>query len=75
MLSQLKEIKRIKKKHEKSWLSIEGVVAVGIGNTTNGSPGIIISVRENAERYRYQIPESIDSIPIEIQITGKIKAF
>ena len=54
---------------------MKGVVAVGIGNTANGTPGIIISVQENVAIYHGQIPESIDNIPIEIQITGEIKAY
>lgn len=75
MLSYINEIKKIKKKHEKYWLSIDGVVAVGIGNTASGSPGIIISVKESSDKYRFQIPESIEDIPIDIQITGDMKAF
>ena len=75
MLRHINEIKKIKKRHEKSWLRMKGVVAVGIGNTANGIPGIIISVQENAGIYHGQIPESIDNIPIEIKITGEIKAY
>jgi hypothetical protein len=75
MLRKINKIKKIKIKHEKSWLSIEGVVAVGIGNTSKGTLGIIISVRGNSGKYRGHIPESIENIPIDIKITGDLKAF
>ena len=68
------KVKTIKKKYEKNWFAIAGVVAVGIGTTTAGTVGIIISVKENADEIRRQIPATIAGIEIEIQETGEIKA-
>ena len=74
MSDQIERIREIKRKYEKNWLAIEGVVAVGIGRTSDGSMGLIISVKENASKIRKQIPPKIDEVLIEIQETGEIKA-
>jgi hypothetical protein len=74
MPDRMDKIKQIKKKHEKSWLSIEDVVAVGIGITSDNKPGIIISVKKQPQIIRQQIPAQIDNIKIDIQETGEIKA-
>ncbi|MBA7548282.1 hypothetical protein ES705_40733 [subsurface metagenome] len=75
MPDQIEKIKDIKKKYEKTWLAIEGVVAVGIGKTSDGNLGIIVSVKENGRKYKQQIVHNIEGVLIEIQETGEIKAF
>ena len=74
MTDQLEKIRAIKKKYEKTWLSIKGIVAVGIGQTSEGGVGIIISVKENVRKYKNQIAQNIEGTPIEIRETGEIKA-
>ena len=74
MRDSLKRIKKIKQKHEKKWLQIEGVVAIGIGNLSDGAPGIIVSVKKNAREIRKQIPETVQGVGVEIQETGEMKA-
>ena len=74
MLDSIKKIKKIKQKHEKKWLKIDGVVAVGIGNLSDGGPGIIVSVKKNIGGIRKQIPETVQGIGVEIQETGEMKA-
>ncbi len=73
MPDKIDRIKKLKKKHEKKWLAIKDVVAVGIGKTSGGSIGIIISVKEEAGQVKSQIPSEIDKIPIEVQETGEMK--
>jgi hypothetical protein len=75
MTNQIEKIKSIKNKYEKSWLALEGVVAVGIGKTSDKKFAIIISVKEDIKKLKLQIADNIDGIPIEIQETGDIKAF
>lgn len=74
MSHSIKMIKKIKQKHEREWLQIEGVAAVGIGNLSNGNPGIIVSVKNNASEIRRQIPETIEGVSVEIRETGEIGA-
>jgi hypothetical protein len=74
MSVQIEKIREIKRKNEKAWLAMEGVVAVGIGKTSDGSLGLIISVKEDSNKFRPQIPPKIEEVPIEIQETGEIKA-
>ncbi len=73
-LEQMAKVKAIKKQYEKSWFAIAGVVAVGIGTTTAGTVGIIISVKENSDEIHRRIPATIEGVEIEIQKTGEIKA-
>ena len=67
-------IKAIKRKYEPIWLALPEVVAVGIGKTSDGATGIIISVRSLTGTVRSSIPSAIEGIPIEIQVSGEIKA-
>jgi hypothetical protein len=73
-LEDIERIKTIKQIYAKGWLAIEGVVAVGIGMTSSGGTGLIVSVKSDAARIREQIPNQIEDIPVEIQETGEIKA-
>ena len=75
MPNQLEKVKEIKKKYEKIWITIDGVTAVGIGNTSDGGSGLIISVIKKTEKIRKMIPDKINGISIEIQITGELRAF
>jgi hypothetical protein len=74
MAKSIDNIKQIKARHEKGWLEIEGVVAVGIGTTADGSLGLIVSVKENVDAIRKRLPRSIEGVIIEVQETGEIKA-
>ncbi len=75
MSEQIEKIKSIKKKYEKTWLQLDGVVAVGIGKTSDGNLGVIVSVKKNGRKYGEQIADNIEGVPIEIQETCEIKAF
>ena len=74
MSDDIDRIKRIKQMHERQWLAIDGVVAVGVGATSSGRVGLIVSVKEGAEKIRTQIPTMIDDIDVEIKETGEIRA-
>jgi hypothetical protein len=67
------KIREIKRKHEGKWQSVAGVTAVGIGKTSSGEYGIIISVKKIDRRVKKEIPNEIDGVPIQIQETGEIK--
>ncbi len=74
MNPKINKCKKIKNYYERKWFQIKGVVAVGIGNTIDDKICIIISVNKNAKRIRQLIPLEIEGIPIEIKVTGEIKA-
>jgi hypothetical protein len=71
----MEKIRKIKKIHENDWLSIDGVVAVGIGLVSGKNVGIVISVARNPEKIREKIPANLEEIPIAIKETGEIVAF
>lgn len=71
---EIERITTIKRTHEKRWLAIDGVVAIGIGTTSSGKTGLIVSVKGDALKIRGQIPNRIDDTEVEIQVTGSIKA-
>lgn len=74
-ISIMEKIRKIKSQHEKEWLGIDGVEAVGIGLTAGKIPGIIISVSTSPTNFHDQIPAEIEGIPIEIQETGTFRAY
>lgn len=67
-------MKAVKRAHERTWMALDGVEAVGIGITSSGDTGIIISVSANPAGIRRQIPERIDDVPVEIRVSGPIIA-
>ena len=74
MNNQLNRIRRVKAANEKKWLTLPEVVGVGIGVTSTGETGIIVSVKENPQKIREKIPAEISGVPIEIRETGEFKA-
>lgn len=68
------KVKEVKKRYEKKWLSIKGVVAIGIGNISANKIGLIISVVDDEKKYQSKFPEEIDGVSIKIQKTGELKA-
>lgn len=63
----------VKRKNEKQWMKLEGVVAVGVGMVEEQA-GIIISVEDDPKLIRKQIPSSINGVKVVIQQTGEIRA-
>lgn len=73
-MADIEQIKAVKRAHERTWMALEGVEAVGIGILSGGQTGIIVSVSANPAGMRRQIPERIDDVPIEIRVSGPIVA-
>lgn len=73
MSQEIEKVRQIKQKHEKDWLKIPNISAIGIGNTSSGI-GIIISLKTDSVETRGKIPLEVDGVPIEIKITGEIRA-
>jgi hypothetical protein len=73
MKDPMKIALKVKRKNEKKWLRLKGVVAVGIGRIED-KPGIIVSVENDAWLSQNKIPSIIDNVPIKVQTTGRIEA-
>jgi hypothetical protein len=74
MDAQIEKTKRVKQQHESEWMDVQGVQAVGIGRTSRGNIGIIVSVSEINDAISNNIPDTIESIEVEIQKTGEFRA-
>ncbi|MBD3223733.1 MAG: hypothetical protein GF313_03340 [Caldithrix sp.] len=67
-------LQSIKHANENKWLSVNGVVSVGIGKTRTNKEGIIIGVEKVTQEVTANIPFEVEGIPVEIVKTGTIKA-
>ncbi len=74
MAESLDRVRAVKQAHEQRWLVLDGVVAVGIGQRADGTPQIVVSVEADSARLRRQIPQQAEGVPIEIQVTGPLRA-
>lgn len=73
MSDLLNKALEIKQQYEKQWLSIDGVVAVGVGMEKE-RPAIIISTDRKPETLTDKLPGSIEGIDVVLRQTGAIKA-
>ena len=69
MSADTEKAKTVKLRYEKEWLRIDGVTAVGLG-LIDRTVGIVISVENNVDQVRAQIPDLIDGIPTLVRQTG-----
>ena len=74
MTDAMKIALKVKRKNEKKWLRLKGVVAIGIGKVGDNI-GIIISVENDCDISDIKIPALVDHVPVKIQSVGRIEAF
>lgn len=72
MTPSMDRILQVKRRHEKAWLSIDGVVAVGIGTTSDNLAGIVVSVVDDSEPLWPRIPPAVEGVPVEVRATGPL---
>ncbi|GEM_PF-3968042 len=70
----MQHIHTVKKKYEQIWLALPYVQAVGIGILSDGSKGIIISVTNENQIEKSQLPKEVEGVKIELKTTGPINA-
>jgi hypothetical protein len=79
----LQRVKQVKAAHEKSLLAKANVVGVGVGFRHKGSDFtdevcIVVSVRQKVPSEQLppgdRIPHQIDGVPVDVQVTGEIRA-
>lgn len=73
MSDLLNKALELKQQYEKLWLSIDGVVAVGVGMEKE-RPAIIVSTDRKPETLSDKLPGSIEGIEVILRQTGAIKA-
>ncbi len=61
----------VKKRYERDWLAIGGVVAVGVG-IRGGSACVVVSVEMDPAAFSDTIPADIEGVPVVIEKTGTI---
>ncbi|MBC9796901.1 hypothetical protein [Sinomicrobium weinanense] len=71
----LKKAMEIKRRYERHWLDISGVTAVGVGQVEQGRTGIIVSVTDDGNHIREQIPSEVEGVTVEIQVSGILRSF
>lgn len=69
----LSKVIKTKQLHEKEWLKVEGVTAIGIG-TDNDNTVIIVSYSGSSETIREIIPQKVEEIPVIFRYSGEIRA-
>lgn len=82
--ADIERAKTAKDRHVKELMGKANVVAVGVGF---GEPGsrladricIVVSVRRKVSRNQLNpqdiVPDEIDGIPVEVKVTGELRAF
>ncbi len=68
------QVKAVKEKHESSLMKIQAVVGVGIGKlkSTIEYDSFCIRVYVRSAKDINAIPEVVDGVPIDVQVSGPI---
>lgn len=69
----MKEIDAILKARSDSLMKFDGVAGVYVGLTDDSLPCIKVMIEKNDPVLINKIPKSLDSFPVEIEVTGRIK--
>ena len=81
--AQIERIRLVKARHERDLLRKANVVARGVGFREEGKQltdqvCIIVSVRSKVTRNQLKsrdiIPEEVEGVPIDVRVTGEIRA-
>ncbi len=68
------DIKIVMEAHVDELMAISGVVGVAIGALDDGTPCIRVLLLEDSPELRSRIPQKLDGHPVEIDVTGEIRA-
>jgi len=66
-------IEEVQAKYQDRWMSIPGVVGVGIG-AVNGAPVLRIMVLKKTEALERKLPKAVEGYSVIIVETGEIRA-
>jgi hypothetical protein len=65
----------VAQRHTAALLNIPGVVGTGVGQSPEGKLVIKVFVEKDTPRLRASLPSSLESIPVEIEETGPMRAY
>jgi hypothetical protein len=67
---------QIRARHEDELFRIPGVVGVGIGEGSEGSPNIVVFVKKNTQAAisSTAVPKNLDQVPVKVILTSGFKA-
>jgi hypothetical protein len=71
----LRRALRAKNRYVNRFLSIDGVVGVGVGLSVKGQPVVEIYLSEDLDKVKRQIPPRLDDVPVAAVVTGTFEAF
>ena len=74
MPGEIEQIRRVKRQVETGWLNQDAVKAVGIGPTTSGRTGLIVTTVKIDQQVLKLIPEMVEGIPVELRASDTIEA-
>jgi hypothetical protein len=67
-------IREVKARYEECLLSMPGVVSVGIGRGSDGSPVIVVGLDRTRAATIGEIPEELEGYPVRVEMVGKVRA-
>jgi hypothetical protein len=68
------DVARAKAHVEAGFMSMEGVVSVGVGRDAGGHDAIIVGVRRERSKTAAVLPHDVDGVPIVVEEVGELKA-
>jgi hypothetical protein len=61
-------------KHQERLMAIPGVVGIAEGES-DGSPVVLIMVRELTPELRHKLPQQLEGFAVKIDVVGEVTAF
>lgn len=68
------DIEKVRARWETQWMELKGVVGVGIGESRQGKPVIVVYVEAITEELKKAIPKSVDDLDVSLEEAGEITA-
>lgn len=68
-----KDIKAVLDAHSAELLAIQGVTGAFLSELEDRTPCILVLVAEESEEIRRQVPDSLESHPVKIEVSGEFK--
>lgn len=72
-MQALAKVMAVQNYHTKKLMGLEGVVGTATGLDRNGSPAVLVFVKE--AKHAMAIPPALDNIATSVEVTGEIHAF
>lgn len=67
-----RDITAVMDAHVEELMALPGVTGVALGETDEGTPCILILIREDSDSIKAQLPSDIEGHPVRTLVTGEI---